>query len=185
MSEVLVHALESSRGRQSHYGSVHVVDWIAFSTQWKQTHCHWHIIANICLKRFASAVSHTCASGVHVHLQEEPVTPLPCSSTLTATYPFAGPHHSGHRAMGVSTLVTLFRYSTLSGSTTDPIDLLSDCIVGETWKSHVVLHFGLLHVSNSRSRDWLTPFGSLQTLLVSPGDLEVHIGLCFSLVAPG
>ena len=81
------------------------------------------------------------------------MTPLPCSFALAATYPFARPHHSGHGAMGVSNLVTLFGYSTLSGSTTDPIDLLSDCTVGETWKSHVVLHFGLLRVSNSRSRD--------------------------------
>ena len=64
--------------------------------------------ANICLKRFASAVSHTCASGVHVHSQEESVTPLPCSFALTAAYPFAGPRHSGHSAMGDSTLVTLF-----------------------------------------------------------------------------
>ena len=156
-----------------------------FPTQQKQTHCCWHVIANICLKQFASAVSHTCASGVHVHSQEEPVTPLPCSFALAATYPFAGPCHSGHGAMGVSTLVTLFGYSTPFGSTTDPIDLLSDCTVGETWKSHVVLHFRLLRVSNSRSRDWLTPFGLLQTLLVSPGGLEVHIGLCFSLVASG
>ena len=40
---------------------------------------------------YASAVSHTCASGVHVHSQEEPVTPLPCSFALTATYHVPGP----------------------------------------------------------------------------------------------
>ena len=67
--------------------------------------CH---LPNFFLNQFASAVSHTCASGVHVHSQEEPVTPLPCSFALAATYPFAGPHHSGHSTMGDSTLVTLF-----------------------------------------------------------------------------